>query len=325
MACVLAFVGGCTGSKPSPGADMSPEARSYLSEVLDIMEERALRRDDVDWAEVRKTAFEQAGAARRPSDTYSAIITAVRALGDGHSRFYGPRGAMDLFGDSPNRVPVEGRALPDRIGYLSLPRLQGSDKVLKQYVREGRAAVAKANKPKPCGWVIDLRRNSGGNLWPMLAVVGPVLGDGDVGGFVDARGRRSVWSLENGSPRVDGESKGWGPSEAIGAESAPVAVLHGRATASSGEAVAVAFRGRPATRSFGDDTHGVPTANVVHRLSDGALLNLTEAKMVDRTGRAYDSPIAPDEVVVDNRGRSIKQDPVLEAATAWLSGQPSCE
>ncbi|SDL42814.1 S41 family peptidase [Streptomyces indicus] len=304
---------------------MSAEARSYLSKALNIMEDNALRRDDVDWTELRREAFLQVGSAQHPGDTYPAIATAVSALGDGHSEFFSPDRAKELDSDTPVRSSVEGRALPGRIGYVQLPGLRGSEQIYKRYVREGRTAVTQANRPTACGWVIDLRRNSGGNMWPMLAVVGPILGDGDVGGFIDANGKKDVWSIEKGSPRLDGETMGWGASAPVGAGSAPVAVLTSRSTASSGEAVTVAFRGRPDTRSFGEQTAGVPTGNAPHRLSDGAVLNLTQAKDADRTGRTYDSPIPPDEEVVDNPGRSSKGDPVLEAATAWLSAQPACK
>ncbi|PNG16881.1 S41 family peptidase [Streptomyces cahuitamycinicus] len=303
---------------------MSDKARSYLSTALDLMEDKALRRDDVDWDEVRRTAFTEAGNAQRPGDTYRAIEAALGRLGDGHSSFYDPRKATELHGDEQIRNPVEGRALADRLGFLSLPGVQGSEKVYQQYVREGRNAVAKANRPNACGWVIDLRRNLGGNMWPMLAVVGPILGDGNVGSFVDADGKKTVWSIEKGSPRLDGDSTGWGTSPPVGGGSAPVAVLTSRSTGSSGEAVTVAFRGRPYTRSFGEDTSGVPTGNAQHRLPDGAILNLTEWKDADRTGRAYDSPIPPDQPVVDNLGRGGSKDPVLDAATQWLSEQPGC-
>lgn len=303
---------------------MSDEARSYLSTALTLMENKALHRDDVDWDEVRRTAFTEVGNAQRPVDTYQAIETALGGLGDGHSGFYDPKEAKELSGDEQVRLPVEGRALSGRMGYLSLPGVQGSEKVFQQYVREGRDAVAKADRPNACGWVIDLRRNRGGNMWPMLAVVGPILGDGDVGSFVDADGKKTVWSIEKGSPRLDGDSTGWGTSPPVGGGSAPVAVLTSRSTASSGEAVTVAFRGRPDTRSFGEDTTGVPTGNVGHRLSDGAILNLTEVMDADRTGRAYDSAIPPDQPVVDNLGRGRSEDPVLDAATEWLSEQPGC-
>ena len=38
------------------------------------------------------------------------------------------------------------------------------------------------------GWIVDLRGNSGGNMWPMLAGVGPVLGEGVAGVLQPGRG-----------------------------------------------------------------------------------------------------------------------------------------
>ncbi|MFI5825003.1 S41 family peptidase [Streptomyces rishiriensis] len=69
------------------------------------------------------------------------------------------------------------------MAYVSLPAVQGSDAAYERYVRQGREAVAKADRPGACGWVVDLRRNHGGNMRPMLAVAGPILGDGKVGMF----------------------------------------------------------------------------------------------------------------------------------------------
>ncbi|GAA3815984.1 S41 family peptidase [Streptomyces phyllanthi] len=106
---------------------------------------------------------------------------------------------------------------------------------------------------------------------------------------------------------------------------APVAVLTSGATASAGEAVVVAFHGRPDTRFFGESTRGVPTGNQPHRLSDGAVLNLTEAKDADRTGRTYDARIPPDEeVFTERRTVGTSRDRVLEAAKSWLAEQPAC-
>ncbi|MER7485511.1 hypothetical protein ABTY20_06225 [Streptomyces sp. NPDC126497] len=128
---------------------MSDEARSYPSTALDLMEDNALRRDDVDWDEVRRTAFTEAGDARRPAGTHRAIEAALGGLGDGHSGFYAPKRAKEPDGDEQIRRPVEGWALAGRMGYVSLPGVQGSEKVYQQYVREGRDAVAKANRPNP--------------------------------------------------------------------------------------------------------------------------------------------------------------------------------
>ena len=105
----------------------------------------------------------------------------------------------------------------------------------------------------------------------------------------------------------------------------PVAVLTGPKTASAGEAIVVAFRGRPSTRSFGEPTAGVPTANQGFRLSDGALLVLTVAVDADRTGRTYDSTIPPDQLVpVDLSQIGTPADGGVQAATTWLHKREGC-
>jgi C-terminal processing protease CtpA/Prc len=45
------------------------------------------------------------------------------------------------------------------------------------------------------GCIIDLRRNTGGTLWPMLAGIGPLAGAGKVGAFVSAHGGAD-WSYD---------------------------------------------------------------------------------------------------------------------------------
>ncbi|MFJ8586845.1 S41 family peptidase [Streptomyces sp. NPDC093595] len=323
--CVLVLTAACTGPQQPPEPVMSAEARSYLTAVLDLMEKNSLHRRTIDWAEVRRDAFSQAGGARTTADTYGAIHGAVLALGDRHSRFVEPVQAADITTPGKAIATPEGRSLDDRVGYLSLPALRGPDEAYQRYVRAGRAAVAKAGGPRACGWVVDLRENTGGASWPMLAVVGPVLGDGTVGMFIDADGRRIPWTIERGGPRSGGHDFGWGDAPSAGDGRAPVAVLTDRATASAGEAVAVAFRGRPDTRSFGERTMGVPTGNVTYPLSDKALLVLTQVRSADRTGRAYDGPIAPDEeFVIPQDGQPDGEDRALEAARSWLLDRPAC-
>ena len=99
-------------------------------------------------------------------------------------------------------------------------------------------------------------------------------------------------------------------------------MLTSRLTGSAGEGVAMAFRGRPDARSFGEATAGVPTGNTLHRLQDGAGLVLTEGIGVDRTGRTYETRIRPDQPVASDWTRyGTAADPVVDAATKWLDGR----
>src|SRR6185503_5925750 len=105
----------------------------------------------------------------------------------------------------------------------------------------------------------------------------------------------------------------------------PVAVLTSRLTVSSGEALTIAFRGRPDTRSFGEATGGLSSANTTIPMVDGALLVVTHSREADRTGRVYEGSIEPDEPMsIDWALIESDSEPVLGAATAWLASQPAC-
>ena len=100
-----------------------------------------------------------------------------------------------------------------------------------------------------------------------------------------------------------------------------IAVLTGEWTASSGEAIVVAFRGRPNSRSFGVATAGASTANQTYPLGDGAFLFLTVADFADRKGVLYGGPIEPDQVV---GAMADGEDPTLAEATSWLATTADC-
>jgi carboxyl-terminal processing protease len=105
-----------------------------------------------------------------------------------------------------------------------------------------------------------------------------------------------------------------------------VAVLIDHSTGSSGEAIAIAFRGRPRTRFFGEHTEGASTVNETFELSDGASLWLTIGVQADRTGRQYTSGLAPDVAIPG--GNAIlppARDPVVQSALDWLCGAPGSD
>jgi C-terminal processing protease CtpA/Prc len=98
----------------------------------------------------------------------------------------------------------------------------------------------------------------------------------------------------------------------------PVAVLTSNNTASSGEAVFVACRGRPSTRSFGNQTAGFSTSNRTFEMSDRAWIVLTGSTYADRNGQLYGREIQPD-------GKTEILEEVPLKARAWLLAQPTCK
>jgi C-terminal processing protease CtpA/Prc len=168
------------------------------------------------------------------------------------------------------------------------------------YADQLQRAVAAADAARVTAWIVDVRGNGGGNMWPMLAGVGPLLGEGVIGFFIDPVGQEVAWHYRDGAS--------WEGASLAQRVSAPytlrqarsrVAVLTDAGTASSGEATVIAFRGRLETRSFGTPTCGLSTAIENYALSDGARLNLAISVMADRTRAKYGEAVSADEFILD--------------------------
>lgn len=213
-----------------------------------------------------------------------------------------------------------GRGLDQGIGYLALPSHQGTPEQDRHYAQTAQDILREIDQQPITGWVIDLRGNGGGNMWPMLAGIGPVLGEGVCEYFLLLEKKITI-------QYANGQARGEQPEEFADVQFPyevkhplpPVAVLTSRYTASAGEFVSLAFRGRPLTRILGEPTRGLPTTNESFNMSDGAWLILTTALGADRTGQVYDGPLVPDQhVPIDWSRIGADGDPVLRAAMAWL-------
>jgi C-terminal processing protease CtpA/Prc len=253
-------------------------------------------------------------SGQRPNGDCSALDLRVRTGQDASRAVHLPLADFDDY------QPPTGRLLDGGIAYLELPGLGGGPKA-NEYDDTVHELIGRIDDGSVRGFVVDLRRNTGGNMWPMLAGIGPLAGAGTLGAFVGGAGTTewtydaTLGAAKSGGHEVARVSK----PQALRAD-LPVALLTGPLTASSGEAIVVAFAGRERTRRFGEGTRGVPTANASMRLSDGALLVLTVSREADRTGKTYDDVIPPDETIATDWARfATGDDPVLAAACRWLA------
>ncbi|GAB2506571.1 S41 family peptidase [Arenimonas alkanexedens] len=279
-------------------------AYDVLEAAMATMKANALHADQVDWAaESGRLMGSELKDAPAP-EAYARISDLLKALGDRHS-FLRPRAAAA--GNRANAPPMQAvsSAVSNDVGHLLVPAFRGTDAAAsKQFSASLCEALSSGEKAASRGWIVDLRKNPGGNMWPMIAGLRPLLGNGDIGSFKDRNGRVRPWpsqSLEACPSQLSG---------------IPVALLIGPATASSGEAVAVAFRGRANTRFFGQPTAGVATSNRGFPLPDGSMLMLTTDAFVDRAGMPYPEGIVPD-VQLGN------DEDTVAAAEAWLRSQGS--
>lgn len=309
--------------------ESSDVARSYLHNTLDIIEQRSIHSSEMDWPALRQEVSAIAAGSRSTEDTYPAIRFALGKLGDNHSSLITPQRARARTTAGPDSTslprwePASGTVLDERAGYVVVPGFEGTGAArMTQYVDELHSLIARLDSESLCGWIVDLRRNHGGNVFAMLAGIGPILGEGDAGGGVAADGTQAVRSYHKGR---SGRATTSGKAYTLRIPMPPVAVLLGPNTASSGEALALGFVGRPATRTFGQPSAGLTSGNVPIPLEDGAILNLAVTRMTDRDGNAYSGPISPDVPIVDNGSAEPANNTVVREALDWLSTLEVCK
>jgi len=283
------------------------------------MERYSVKRAEVDWPALRRAARTAVAASSSPDTVaaYAAIRAALRRLGDHHSFLMSPDDVRKLSGSEPSSATSnpspEIRILETGVGYVRIPFYEGLDSVpIRQYAIDFQERIRAVGKQVHCGWVVDLRGNTGGNMWPMLAGIGPVLGDGRAGTFVSPDSA-VPWGYSDGYAWEGADTNVRVPRPLrLSPKFPPVAVLTDSRTASSGEAIAISFRGRPKTRSFGDQTAGLTTGNGNFPLPDGSMLFLTTTVEADRTGQRYGGALIPDTLVATAA--------VLPVALEWLRG-----
>jgi carboxyl-terminal processing protease len=304
----------------SSGVEGLPELHPYLRQAIDIVQEHALMAGALDWDELRREARAHSSRAMSPADCYPAIEWALGQLGDHHSFFEPPERGSGAIRDGTYRAELSLPSLErDDAGTATLvvPAFRGSPTAARTYADTLRGLVHQASADGVTSWVVDVAHNGGGNMLPMIAGLAPLLGAGTVGGFLSADDAVTPWTLDPAGAVFIGDEAtvpGWQRAFDPALAEAPVGVVTGPVTASSGEAVVLSLRGRPRTRSFGAATRGLATCNDAFDLPDGASLMVTTAWMVDRQGAKYPGPVVPDVVV--RRG----EDPPRAQAARWAAG-----
>ncbi len=291
----------------------SAEATAHVNQVLDVMQANSVRRLTVNWPALRDTVLAAAMSAQTIPQTYPAILEALRMLHDGHSSYRIPGGGtltVPTHTCVPTGAPVA--SVPLNIGYVRVGSFAGTGTAATSFADSLQQVIRIQDRPDLVGWIVDLRGNGGGNMWPMIAGLGPILGDTLLGHFVYPTGAIEPWRYRNGAAILNGvEIVRVANPHRLLHENPRVAVVTDNGVASSGEATVVAFKSRPDTRSFGASTCGLTTGNQGFTLSNGAVLVVSTSLMADRALNQFGDAIAPDETTVNTSD-------AVARAIAWL-------
>jgi carboxyl-terminal processing protease len=281
--------------------------------VMDLMQANSINRLTIDWTAFRASVLRVAGASQTIADLNPAIREAITLLRDGHSSYRSAAGTTIFVGlrscSAPSLVAVTP---PANIGTVAVGAFSGTTEQANAFARQIQDTIAARDRDDLIGWIVDLRSNGGGNMWPMIAGLGPIIGGGPLGYFIGPTGSESGWDYRDGSSFSGNFAVSTvSPPYTLKRPAPRVAVLSDNRIASSGEATLIAFRRRPNTRSFGQPTCGLSTANATYPLSDGATLTVTTSVMADRAKTRFGDSIPPDEVIDDPQQ-------AIQRAIAWL-------
>lgn len=167
---------------------------AVLNEILDLAENNSINRFNINWTIARDSVdqtFEEEGLAE-------AIRTLLRILADDHAfyrtgntTYYEPS-----FTCSHSALSITD--LPAEIGYVAVDGFSGTNEEgvafatsIQDQLRQGIANGAMA-------WVVDLTNNTGGDTFPMVAGLGPLLGNNILGYYLFPDGQASIWGYQNG-------------------------------------------------------------------------------------------------------------------------------
>jgi hypothetical protein len=306
----------CSGEsdKESNPPESSQIAKDYLSEILQVMKEHAVTRYDVDWGDLETRVSTLSANAKNIQETYPAITKALELLNTNHSSLYSASGEILAYYSAIKcEFPtVIKNPLIDNIGYISVDKFNSQDEASQvNYATSLQKQIANQDNADLIGWIVDLRNNTGGNMFPMIAGVGPLLGDNIHGFFFDANEETIRWGYENGYAYLGEDIIVTVNTPYILLNPLPkIAVLSSRRLASSGEATLIAFKKKSNVRVFGTDSCGLSTGNKGFTLSDGSMLILTTSIMADSDQQKYGGRVPVDQ----------KESPeeVLAKAIEWL-------
>jgi C-terminal processing protease CtpA/Prc len=298
--------------------------------------ETSLYSERVNWEEVNTKFIELTKGKQSVEDLKEGLQYLINSLGDKHAGFRSPKdGSLIVYYNDEVKEMDDIRdpkfintvindistkfsyqLLENGIGYLKVVAIgRGDVKEQADFIRNGLVNLKAKGVDK---WIVDLRFNGGGNMDPMLSGLAPLVGKGFIGGAINNRNEIRTHKIENGQyynyNRLACEMNGMPeikPDE-------KVAVLLSRYTISSGEMVAVAFKGRDNTLFIGEETAGYTTGNGYDKVSDELALVISQDVFMDRDKNVYHNKVGVDEAIEFQHTIDIKNDNQINRAIEWL-------
>ncbi len=303
----------------------------YVTEALNMMKSKSVNKAKLNWDEIFDKTLKEASKAKTIQETYPSIKNALHSLDDSHSNFY-PEEMVRVYTlgykATGQEFPViKSELLTNNYAYISLPDIGSFNKAdWNQYINTFYSKVNDLQKHNPKGWIIDLRGNFGGMLYPMYAAVAPFIDRNNAVGTKDAEGAIEYYNYKKG--KFYEGSTATQVFQLTEKEprhvKKPIAILVNRITGSSAEFITAAFAGQKNIKIIGTHTQGLTSGNQEYKLSDGSFLVLTIGNIIDRTGKEYSiigEGITPDIRIEKTAEETKTNEAYLKKAFDYIDGQ----
>ncbi|UOE38989.1 S41 family peptidase [Chryseobacterium oryzae] len=295
----------------------SDSVKTYVTDALKIMKDKSVNKSKINWDKIYSKTLAEASKVKTIKETFPILKNALVSLEDSHSNFYPAEVVKQYtlgYKATGQEFPViKSDLLENKYAYISLPDIGSfNNDDWNLYINTFYSKVNELQKQNPKGWIIDLRDNFGGMLYPMYAAVAPFLDHKNVVGTKDSKGEIEYFNYKDG--KFYEGSKATQQFKIIQKEpktiNRPIAVLINKVTGSSGEFITASFVDQKNVKLIGVNTQGLTSANQEYKLSDGSFLVLTIGNIVDRNGKEYNKigeGIAPN-ISIENSSDKKKID-----------------
>lgn len=268
-----------------------------IEEVLQVAQQRGVNRLSIDWDTLRAEMLE----IRASQGFDEAIKTFLRAMGDNQS-FYSRLNGNNIFETEANCSGggYSFTGLADNIGYIQVGTFIGSNEQATLFAGERHDRARAQDGTDTKGWVVDLTTVNGGNLYPIIASLGPFYQQETLGYFIDADGPDIPWGFSGGAAFVrspdEKQTIVLNPYTLLD-PNAKVVVVVDFPTAGAGEAAMISFKNRPNTLIIGRPSCGLASVTESFTLSNSDILVLATNYIADTNKEVFPGRLMPDEQI----------------------------
>lgn len=311
-----------------------------IDSVYTFIKYNSVFRNTVDWKKIDTTFINHINSARSLSDTMKCFVSVLESLNDVHSQLFLNNkyyGNYPVFDDTTLAwlKPLNDKSITatnkiytklfsKNIAYISVPSVQVYDnKQINEFAQTLSDSINKFSSKKIKGFIIDLRLNGGGNIYPMLSGLSSLLGDNVIGFETDIKDSIvRKWELKKGN-FIIGTYQSTNIKQSYNPKlvKIPIVVLIGPITKSSGSMTAIAFKKRPRTIFIGEPTaNGYTTSNGYFQFAPNLTTNFATNFVADRSKTTYKTTVNPDITVYHGDNfEDMMQDEKIKLAIQWLT------